>query len=65
MSQLGSRQQDFETSRASERRVPSSQLDPKQDLAQYLEAYARENPKVVALWCFGIGFILGWKLKPW
>ncbi len=27
--------------------------------------YAKEHPEVVALWTFGIGFILGWKLKPW
>jgi hypothetical protein len=27
--------------------------------------YARENPDVVAICCFSIGFILGWKLKPW
>ncbi len=27
--------------------------------------YFRERPEVVALWCFGIGFVLGWKLKPW
>lgn len=27
--------------------------------------YAKERPEVVALWAFGIGFILGWKLKPW
>lgn len=27
--------------------------------------YARERPEVVALWTFGIGFVLGWKLKPW
>jgi hypothetical protein len=30
-----------------------------------LKEYARERPEVVALWCFGIGFVLGWKLKPW
>jgi hypothetical protein len=35
------------------------------DLMQYLREYARERPEVVALTCFGIGFILGWKLKPW
>jgi hypothetical protein len=29
------------------------------------QEYARERPDVVALWCFGIGFVLGWKLKPW
>lgn len=28
-------------------------------------AYARERPEVVALWTFGIGFVLGWKLKIW
>lgn len=30
-----------------------------------LREYARENPESAALWCFGIGFVLGWKLKPW
>jgi hypothetical protein len=36
-----------------------------QDLIEYAKEYARQKPEVVALWCFGIGFILGWKLKPW
>ena len=36
-----------------------------EDLTDYLKAYAREKPDVAALWCFGIGFVLGWKLKPW
>ena len=40
-------------------------LHPKQDLFEYAQQYAREKPEVVALWCFGIGFVLGWKLKPW
>jgi len=35
------------------------------DIVEYLKEYAREKPEVAALWCFGIGFILGWKLKPW
>jgi hypothetical protein len=35
------------------------------DLLDHLQEYARERPEVAALWCFGIGFILGWKLKPW
>ena len=30
-----------------------------------LKHYAAERPDVVALWCLGIGFVLGWKLKPW
>jgi hypothetical protein len=35
------------------------------DMLDYLREYAREKPEVAALWCLGIGFILGWKLKPW
>lgn len=27
--------------------------------------YARQRPEVVALWSFGLGFVLGWKLKIW
>lgn len=43
----------------------SSELHPAADLLEYMKDYARENPEVAALWCLGIGFILGWKLKPW
>jgi len=35
------------------------------DVVDYLKEYAREKPEIVALWCLGIGFILGWKLKLW
>jgi len=38
---------------------------PIEDIVSYLRTYAREKPDVAALWCFGIGFVLGWKLKPW
>ena len=31
----------------------------------FFRYYARERPEVVAMWAFGVGFILGWKLKPW
>lgn len=41
------------------------ELQPSQDIAEYLKSYARQRPEVAALWCLGIGFILGWKLKPW
>ncbi|MFO0893239.1 MAG: hypothetical protein U0790_29380 [Isosphaeraceae bacterium] len=30
-----------------------------------LEEYARREPWAFAGWVFGVGFILGWKLKPW
>ena len=36
-----------------------------QDVIQYLTDYAREKPGTAALWCLGVGFVLGWKLKPW
>jgi hypothetical protein len=35
------------------------------DVAEYLTEYARENPGYAALICLGVGFVLGWKLKPW
>lgn len=38
---------------------------PLDDLMNYLRDYARERPDVVALWAFGLGFLLGWRLKPW
>lgn len=41
------------------------ELQPGQDLVAYVKAYASEKPEVAAMWCFGIGFIVGWKLKPW
>ena len=40
-------------------------LDPANDLLHYVKSYAREKPDMAALWCFGIGFVIGWKLKPW
>lgn len=42
-----------------------SQMSPAHDVPAYLEQYARERPEMVALCCFCVGFVLGWKLKPW
>jgi hypothetical protein len=57
------------TKRAAERTVDESPLGDEielgRDMLDYLREYAREKPEVAALWCLGIGFILGWKLKPW
>lgn len=47
------------------RRSSSNQPHPTQDITQYLKEYARARPEVAAMWCFGLGFVLGWKLKPW
>ncbi len=44
---------------------PGDQFELGTDLIEYLRDYAREKPEVAALWCFAIGFVLGWKLKPW
>jgi hypothetical protein len=27
--------------------------------------YAREKPVAFGLWALGVGFVLGWRLKPW
>jgi hypothetical protein len=35
------------------------------DVMNYLVDYARQNPGYAALCCLGVGFVLGWKLKPW
>ena len=31
----------------------------------HLKDFVKENPTSAAMWCFGIGFVLGWRLKPW
>lgn len=41
------------------------EMRPAEDIVEYLKDYARERPEVAAIWCLGIGFIVGWKLKPW
>ena len=41
------------------------QRRPVEDFVQYCKEYAEERPERCALVCLGIGFVLGWKLKPW
>ena len=41
------------------------ELKPVDDMLAYLREYSRERPEIVAMTCLAIGFILGWKLKPW
>lgn len=60
------------TTRKSNTRRKNEELDVQEDatevvsdVVEYLREYAREKPEVAALWCLGIGFVLGWKLKPW
>jgi len=35
------------------------------DVMDSLKDYARDHPTSFGLWALGIGFVLGWKLKPW
>ncbi len=46
-------------------RSRTNQLKPTADVVDYLRQYAREKPDVTALWCLGIGIMIGWKIKPW
>jgi hypothetical protein len=40
-------------------------VQPIDDLMAYLRRFAEQRPEAFALTCLGIGFILGWRLKPW
>ena len=35
------------------------------DVIDRMKVYAKDEPVAFALWAFGIGFVLGWRLKPW
>ncbi len=35
------------------------------DLIAKIEDFAREHPLSFGLYALGVGFVLGWKLKPW
>jgi hypothetical protein len=47
------------------RQQSGQRLNVSEAALDFFTEYARERPEVVAMWAFGIGFILGWKLKPW
>ena len=38
--------------------------EPARDLVELLQDYARSKPEVAAVWCFGLGLFIGWKLRP-
>lgn len=40
-------------------------MHPCRDLSAYVTKFAKRHPKKAALWSFGFGFVVGWKLKPW
>lgn len=41
------------------------ELSPLADLQNYARQYVDQQPEMAAIICLGIGFVLGWKLKPW
>jgi hypothetical protein len=51
--------------RASGMDVPNWAESTIHSVVDSIEDYARAKPVSFALWTFGIGFALGWKLKPW
>ncbi|HEX4144757.1 MAG TPA: hypothetical protein VHY91_14725 [Pirellulales bacterium] len=60
------RQTKAQSSPASEaRELLEQEKEMTGDLTEYLANYARQNPGTAALTCLAIGFVLGWKLKPW
>ncbi len=38
-------------------------VKPASDLFSLLKDYAHEKPDVAAMWCFGLGLVVGWKLR--
>ena len=44
---------------------PPSLSETANDAIECFHHYARERPDVLAMCCLGVGFVLGWKLKPW
>jgi len=57
-----------ETARASEKAAQVNGNKPLEDSANvmcYLKRYCQDHPAEAAMWCFGVGFLMGWKLRPW
>jgi ElaB/YqjD/DUF883 family membrane-anchored ribosome-binding protein len=38
--------------------------EPARDLISLAKEYAKDHPDVAACWAFGLGVVVGWKLKP-
>lgn len=37
--------------------------EPAKDVFALLRDYAHDKPDVAAMWCFGVGLVIGWKLR--
>ena len=51
--------------RASEFPAMGSIENMANDVVDRVKDYARDQPISFGLWALGVGFVLGWKLKPW
>jgi ElaB/YqjD/DUF883 family membrane-anchored ribosome-binding protein len=51
--------------RASDQACPQSVGQWAETLMDQGREYVRQKPEQAVLWALGIGFVLGWKLKPW
>lgn len=40
-------------------------LSASEAAVECFKEYARERPEIVTMWAFGLGFVLGWKLRIW
>jgi len=61
-----SREEHTDSESRNETRVQTAPREPTtKNVLEHFHEYGRERPEIVALWSFGIGFVLGWKLKLW
>ena len=58
-------QQDANVQSMRSRQQVDSPKEITHDIVEYVAEYVRHNPGYAALCCVGVGFVLGWKLKPW
>jgi len=38
-------------------------IRPFNDAREYAIGYVQQNPESAAMWCFGLGFLLAWRLR--
>ena len=50
---------------SNKKRQTESPHEITQDIVDAMIQYARKKPGSAALISLGVGFVLGWKLKPW
>lgn len=59
---------ELENGKSQRQSEPTPELAELKDVAEAamcgFRQYAKARPEVIALWCVGIGFVLGWKLRP-